>query len=287
MISNDWPLIFFTLLSQTATGLILTLAFLSAGRKEVLKLVYTLVNRPITLFALMAMACAVLFSFLHLGSPARAVYALTNLSSSWLSRELLMVLVFGATLTVRALFLQLFRGRETLNRIMLWLCVVAGTAMIYSMARLYMIAVVPSWNQASTMVLFFSGSLLLGIPLFLTLLVAGHVVYPDKHGVTGFSRLLVSVVIFAFLVRIPFALQAGMPSVDAGFPPPGVPVIAGLLYYVLMGAGTVLLMAWAFMRLNADEKLLRVLVPASFFLLLLGEVLGKYIFYSGYYRVGI
>ncbi len=287
MASNEWPLIFFTLLGQTAAGLIFALALLSTGGKEVLKLIYSSVNRPVTLFSMMAMACAVLFSFLHLGSPTRAVYALSNLSSSWLSREILMVMVFGAVLTARALFLQLFSNRYALQRAMLWLCVTAAAAMIYSMARLYMIEVSPSWNQASTLVLFLSGSLLLGIPLFLTLLLAGHVVYPDKHGVTGFSRLLASVVLISFLARIPFGLQTGMPAVDSGFPPTGTPVIAGLLYYILLSTGTVLLMIWAFARLNMDEKWLKLFVWASFFLLLLGEVAGKYIFYSGYYRIGV
>ena len=287
MANHEWPLVFFTLFGQAAVGLIFALALLSAGKHKVLRLIYSKINRGVTIFAILAMVAAVLFSFLHLGSPVRAVYALSNLSSSWLSREIFMVIVFSGMLVVRFVFLLIFKDKESLNKIILWLCVFAGAAMVYSMARLYMIRVVPPWDSAATLVLFFSGSLILGIPLFLSLLLAGNVVYPDKHGTTGFFRMMVSIVFLAFLVRIPFEIFAVIPIGTVGFPPSEISGFVAALHYLLLTAGTGLLLAWGFIRLDIGETALKYIVLAAFLCLLLGEVAVKYIFYTGYYRIGV
>lgn len=285
--SSEWALLLFTLFAPTAVGLIFSMAVMSSGRHMVLRLIYTSVRQQVTIIAILLMAAAVLFSFFHLGSPFRAVYAMSNLQTSWLGREIFMVIVFSGMLAVRLIILIIYRTGEVLNRIVLWICLIAGFAMIYTMARVYMIPTIPAWDQASTMVLFLSGSLLLGIPLFLYLLIAGNIVHLDKQGTKRFFRLMVSFVLFAFLARLIFASFAVDISEDAGFPPRAIPVAIILLHYLFSLSGIVLLLGWGFISAITSEKFLRYLVPVAFSCLLLGEVLGRYIFFSGYYRVGV
>jgi anaerobic dimethyl sulfoxide reductase subunit C len=285
--SSEWALLLFTLFAQTAVGLIFSMAVMSSGRHMVLRLLYTSVRQQVTVIAILLMAAAVLFSFFHLGSPLRAVYAMSNLQTSWLGREILMVIVFSGILAVRLIILLIYRTDEVLNRIVLWICFIAGYAMIYTMARVYMIPTIPAWNQASTMVLFFSSSFLLGIPLFLSLLIAGNIVHLDKQGTKRFFRLMVSFVLFAFLARLFFASFAAVISQDAGFPPAVIPVAITLLHYLFNFSGLLLLLGWGFISGITSEKFLRYLVPVAFSCLLLGEVLGRYIFFSGYYRIGV
>ncbi len=91
---KEWPLVAFTVLGQMAVGLFLFFhaPFLVRGRAPspgwfvtwlvVLALVAALV------------AAAALVSLFHLRHPLRARFALSNLRSSWLSREILFELVF-------------------------------------------------------------------------------------------------------------------------------------------------------------------------------------------------
>ncbi len=53
------------------------------------------------LLALIFIGSATLSSFLHLGNPANATGALNNLSGSWLSREILAIGIFTASLCSR------------------------------------------------------------------------------------------------------------------------------------------------------------------------------------------
>ena len=95
---HEWPLVLFTLTVQLAVGLHLALLATkkptsgpgdpagSRPRSEAPR------ARSLLVGVLMAAALAV--SLLHLGAPLSAVHSLSNLEESWLSREILVVLVF-------------------------------------------------------------------------------------------------------------------------------------------------------------------------------------------------
>src|SRR5512143_3850254 len=93
---KEWPLVAFTILGQMAVGLFwgFHLPFLVHGRVPAYGWRTGWLVVLAVVFLLMTLAAAV--SFFHLHHPVRARFALSNLRSSWLSREILFELVFTA-----------------------------------------------------------------------------------------------------------------------------------------------------------------------------------------------
>jgi anaerobic dimethyl sulfoxide reductase subunit C (anchor subunit) len=95
-----------------------------------------------------------LASLLHLGTPSKAWRALSNVRTSWLSRE-----VLCASLFVAALMVVLVTGRA------LWLAQATGAALVVSMVQVYRLRTVAAWNSVRTTVSFVGTTLLLGLLL--------------------------------------------------------------------------------------------------------------------------
>lgn len=103
--------------------------------------------------ALVLFGLGVLFSLLHLSDPLISFYSITNVATSWLSREILFVGVFGFS----ALLLFFVRTRAVAV-----FAAIAGIALIYVMSKVYTSVPVPFWQSLSTLLVFLSTGLLLG-----------------------------------------------------------------------------------------------------------------------------
>jgi hypothetical protein len=93
---REWPLALFTVFGQTAAGaavfLLLPLALGFSGHVSAEEKAFRL-GAAAGIILLIALAAG--FAFFHLGRPVRAPKALRNFSGSWLSRELILLLLFG------------------------------------------------------------------------------------------------------------------------------------------------------------------------------------------------
>ena len=287
MIENVLPLVFFTLLGQVAFGLVVGLAVMKAVNRPDGRHSYLQLRLPVTVVALLLMIAALIFSFFHLGSPLKAVYALSGWRTSWLSREIMMVQVFMIMLFVWVVLLKASFTSERVNTIILRLCLTAGFLMVFTMARLYMAPAIPAWDSLYTPVLFFGSSLIAGSSLFLT------VVHTAKRGEAWqkedmvYARVMVFVMLIAFLVRITFDLFSDTATADVAFPPAPVPMLQVAFYYLLMVCGITMMLLHAFVPHKLTVRSQRHLVFISFCLILAGELLGRYFFYAGYYRLGV
>ena len=99
-----------------------------------------------------------LASLEHLSDPTVSFYTITNVGTSWLSREILFVGLFGAGLLLWLITLNAWARR---------LAAILGLAFVYVMSRVYTIPTVPFWNSLFTYWLFLATSLLLGSSLLL------------------------------------------------------------------------------------------------------------------------
>jgi formate dehydrogenase iron-sulfur subunit len=136
-----WPLVVLTLLTQVALGASLTAS--SPGERA----------------AAAGLAGAGLAAaFLHLGRPWHAWKALRNLRRSWLSREALLLGLFG-TLAVPAVVVPALVPVAAL----------LGVAGVFASGRLYVVPGRPAWNTPLTIVAFFLTALATGPAL------TGHV----------------------------------------------------------------------------------------------------------------
>jgi DMSO reductase iron-sulfur subunit len=134
-----WPLVWVTLLTQIATGVMLA-AVLDR-------------SRGVTFAAFVAAAVALPASLFHLGRPLHAYKALRGLRSSWLSREVLAFGVFTAVAAAAA-----FTG----SRPVIATALVAGVVGVYASGRLYVVPGRPAWNSPLTIVQFMATAVAIG-----------------------------------------------------------------------------------------------------------------------------
>ena len=159
-IRRELPLVFFTLLTQMAAGIVGVVFFLGnllqtwQGIRENLLL-------PLVV-ALSATLLGILVAFLHLGTPQNAWRMVSHLRKSWLSRELLLVSLFSA-LNLTLVTLILFPGWLKIS----WLTAagitfLAGIALVWFEHSVYRLHMVPAWDTYRTLAEFVATALLLG-----------------------------------------------------------------------------------------------------------------------------
>lgn len=109
---------------------------------------------------------AIFTSLLHLGTPGDAYRAVRNWRTSWLSREIIALLVF---VLVWAMSLVLYNQGlvGNLGSIGLELLNLPGLVLVYCMAQVYMLRTVPGWNTFGTFLSFYFTALLLGGVVFI------------------------------------------------------------------------------------------------------------------------
>lgn len=201
-------LLFFTTFSQAAVGIMLLQAFRANFNAR-------------NLYAALALGIlGALASLGHLGDPWICFFTIANVGSSWLSREIVMCVIFCASI-IACLVYQ--------RKWMDWLSAALGILFIYVMARVYMLPTEPDWDSVATFFYFLCASLMLGGSLLL-LLDAGN--GEMKNPLLSSDPIIlmcvmVLSVIFAFM-QMP---EAGSPGRD------------GAMWYITLlvaGAGLVL-----------------------------------------------
>ncbi len=160
---SEFPLVFMTVLTQISLG-----AFLALFLGDVLSLGGKV--EPSWIAALAAMLPAALglpLSALHLGRPLKAMTAMKNIKTSWLSREALALGVFTGLMSLNVL-LYLFDVSSFLRVVFEALTLGVGAYGIYAQGMIYQIEARPSWNRKTTLLKFFGAGY---IGLFLVALV--------------------------------------------------------------------------------------------------------------------
>jgi anaerobic dimethyl sulfoxide reductase subunit C (anchor subunit) len=293
MLGNEWSLVLFTILVQTAAGLVVVSE--TARRAGD-------VHSPRQLSWQIPGACALaalglLVSLTHLGSPQNSVLAVANLGDSWLSREILATSVFFLASLALATVRWKRPERSASGLGILAACL--GLADVFVMSRVYQLPAVPVWNTVATTLGFFG-------TMFLTGTLAAGVLFSiqsrqaqqgDPQAAQQRTR-LVGVLFVAAVLGLALKL-IGLPldmialSAADNLGTSGVSLLAsagtGLLVMrlllVLAGAA---IFAWVAMRILAGRS--AALVQASLValcLVLAGELLGRFLFYGSYIRIGL
>jgi anaerobic dimethyl sulfoxide reductase subunit C (anchor subunit) len=157
--AREWPLIFFTLLTQAAVGAFWALAAAEAALAAEGRIFLD----ARALFVILVLGGAgTLLSFFHLGRPLRAAKSLSNLRSSWISREVLADLVFLGTVAALWIMAVPDMGEMPLRTGLIVVGTAAGFILLYAMSRIYMMRTIPVWRAAHTPVSFFLAAVFLG-----------------------------------------------------------------------------------------------------------------------------
>lgn len=160
---HEAPLAAFTVLVQVAAGLaaMLGLTMPSGEFAAPLPLVATVVAG-----VLLGIALGVSTS--HLGSPRRAMNALRNLRTSWLSREIVVTALFGGALALLGGTLLLWPETPSVHVLLAGAAGLTGVTLVLVIGRVYTLRTVPAWNSRHTTIGFLvtagaTGPVLLGM----------------------------------------------------------------------------------------------------------------------------
>jgi anaerobic dimethyl sulfoxide reductase subunit C (anchor subunit) len=305
MLTKEWPLVGYTLLGQTAVGAFWALAvpfvFSRKSGGGVGGSLYLNVRTMGGIAVLVGFAAAL--SFFHLGSPFRAVHAMKNLRTSWLSREILLELVF---LFLAALigFLELIKAKRPafLGGLVI-LTALSGLAFLYSMAKIYMLDTVPAWQNLNTPLSFFLSAVILGpltavyavrrIPVGLAL--GGRLDNPAYvfHGFASFQSSAVVVALAAAVVAmlVMFVLTPGVGLLGVKkatlleLPASNIRLFLMIKLALLAAAAALLIMALSRGLAGGstvDGLLLWALLSAA-----AAETVGRFLFYGLCSRIGV
>ncbi len=303
---REWSLIIFTILTQMSIGsfVILGIVHFFANRKYDAKEADRLTDRALIAIA-PVLVLGILASLGHLGNPMNAPRAVTNIGSSWLSREIFFSVLFAGFVLVFA-FLQWRKiASATVRNAFALIGALVGIVLVYCMGQVYMLRTVPIWDNFGSPVAFFTTTFLLGSLAVGAALVANYAMVLRKDpGCEEVQcsllravlyRLAIAVVVFlgvefvalpvqlAYLASGPAAAVNGVSLIDTHYG-----VLLGLrLLFVFIGAGILGGLIHRYASEPGKEKLLGNLVYVAFVLVLVAEVMGRYLFYASYLRVGI
>ena len=240
-----WSLVIFTLLGQAAAGMLI-LSFFSRTADT---------SRAKAWAACILLGMGALASLEHLSDPTVGFYTITNVGTSWLSRESLIL----------------------------------GLAFVYVMSRVYTIPTVPFWNSLFTYWLFLATSLLLGSSLLLFMDALAARKDPEKKAALLLGWYPVFIVLAFILQMLVIPLQLLLAQ-----SPFSTYLLAWHLTLLLFGAalGPLLLIRNGVNEMLPGACRTcpcPLWIRAGIILLLVvaGEVCGRALFYSGYTWFGM
>ena len=303
---RELSLVTFTILIQMSVGsfLVLGLVHFFVARKAGMEQADRMSDRallaigPIVILAMIA-------SLFHLGNPMNAPRAITNLATSWLSREILFSLVFVILGGAFALMQWRKIASFAVRNVLAWVTTAVGLVLVYSMAHIYMLETQPAWNSWATDVSFFATMLLLGLLAVGAALVANYAYVKREDSdcaevqcgllrdtlrwiaVTAVLVLGVELVVAPiYLATLAVGNAAAQESARIMIEDFG--TLLGLrLGLAFIGAGVFGFFLYQNASSPGRERVMGNLVYAAFALVLVSEVLGRFLFYASQASVGI
>ena len=306
MNTSELALVIFTIAAQMSVGAFLVLggvhffATRYAGIEEADKL------SDLALLAIgPVMILGLIVSFLHLGNPLNAWRAITNLATSWLSREILFGVLFAGFGFLFALIQWRKIGSPGLRNAVALVAAAFGVGLVVSMAMVYYtLPSVPAWNNWATLAAFFATTILLGALAISAAFVAGYA-YLQRRGESETEKqreiltitlrwmALIAVLVLGFQFIV-LPLYMGYLAVSGPTAERSAEILVvehGLLFamrllLIFLGAGVFSLFIYVVARSTQNLRLMSTLTVVAFVLVLAGELIGRYLFYASFARIG-
>lgn len=285
MLSSDWSLVLFTILIQTAVGMLVIseIGRLKNGTEGHAQ------NWQAPSVCLLA-ALGLVMSLSHLGTPSHSVFTILNLGTSWLSREILTVGGFFGLVLV----LTVMRRKNPASGTPVAVAaMIVGLIAIAVMTNVYLLKAVPGWNTVATALSFFGTTLLAGsVATGVIIRLENRQMEPESAGIPG-------ILVFASLLGLTIqviAIALGMLALgvedNAGgsalsmIAQSGQMALAARIAMICAGAG---LFAWVGGKAMAAKqpRFVTGYTVSALVLVLTGEVIGRLMFYGTYMRIGL
>lgn len=278
MHNTEWSLVFFTTISQLAAGIMVAvLPFVFTKNQDR----YAKISHTSSYYAAGLMLVALILSFLHLNNPVNAIYAVSNLKTSWLSREILFVSLFLFCLIFVNLISYFKNPGIRFYRMLILITSIIGVVMVYSMSMLYIIPTVPPWNNISTLIAFFATAFILGAVFVMNLSKIQDITTGNKNLV----MLYITIVTIALIVINKFFIPQNVPEGNIAFNPQ--PIGPALMFTrwltLLFGA-----ISLVFILFKKDRfKKIQLIYFLPFVLFFISELIARAAFYTSFYNIGL
>ncbi|MCC7208757.1 MAG: dimethyl sulfoxide reductase anchor subunit [Anaerolineae bacterium] len=304
---QEWALIVFTIVMQMAVGsfVILGGVHFFANRKYGIAEADKLSDRALLAIGPVVVAGLIVTLF-HLGNPANAPRAVANFGASWLSREIVLALVFGVGGAVFAVMQWRKIATPQVRNALALVVAAVGLVLVYAMASVYRLPTIPAWDSLATPASFFITTFLLGALAMGAAFVLNYW-YMRRKGLEEKSpqtsalattlrwiALLAIVLLGLHFVVIPLYIAwlasqtspAAAESVAILLNQNGL-VFALRLVLVFLGAGVFAAFVYQGATSESRVRVVGNLALAAFVFVLVAEVLGRYLFYASMVRIGI
>jgi anaerobic dimethyl sulfoxide reductase subunit C (anchor subunit) len=304
---KEWSLIIFTIVMQMAVGsfVILGGVHFFAERRNGAEEADRMADRSLLAIGPLVVL-ALLVTLFHLGNPLNAPRALTNFGSSWLSREIILAAIFSVLGAVFAFMQWRKISSPNVRKVLGLVTAAVGLVLVYAMAMVYQLPTVPAWDSPATPVTFFITTFLLGTLAIGAAFVANFTYMrgkkPDKSTVQ-YSMLattlrwlaLISIILLGLhFVVLPLYLAtlavnpdvAAVASADRMIGENGV-LLAVRLVLLFVGAGVFAVFVYQNAASEAKLRVLGSLAYLAFALVLVSEIMGRYLFYASMVKIGI
>lgn len=279
---HEWPLVIFTLLMQASIGCLAValLCKLRLGASLNDAQSANMMRAPL-LFAFVFGAAGLLASLLHLGNPLHMFYTLMHVSSSWMSRE---VLLTGSYMGLLFLTVALLLVKKKLSMGLVALSVLVGLLDVYAMSAIYANTLFTLWGGWFTFAGFYGTTLLLGGIIACLLIMPGLKSAAASDSADRVLRICLAVCVMGILLFFVSAssllTQIGEP-VSMGISNKVLP--EGLFNLTLLRAGLVALGLFVVGRLlckQSETVSARLILASSACCIIAGELVGRYVFFS-------
>lgn len=304
---HEWSLVIFTIITQMAVGSFVLLGGIHffAARKYGIENADKLSDRALLAIG-PVLVVGVIATFFHLGNPINAPRAISNLGSSWLSREIALVLVFTVGGAVFAFMQWRKIATSTVRNAIALIVAAVGLMLVYAMASVYVLPTVPAWNTAVTPLSFFLTTFLLGALAIGAAYVITYWRLRDSDGDDEKVQYNIVAITLRWLALISLVLLGVqfvvIPLYVAGLatnPAPAAAASAALLTeanglwfavrlgLLFLGAGVFSIFIYRSAGEEAQIQVMGYMAYGAFALVLVAEIMGRYLFYASMVRIGI
>lgn len=263
---GELPLVLFTVLSQMAAGAFITLYILDVKGKQ-----FSLETGKLsTIVIFITTVVSILLSSFHLGHPLGAAKMFTNIGSSWLSREAVLFAVF---LILLAGYYTQWKPDKASTRTQLGgINVVIAFLAITASGMIYVLPARPAWNNFAPVLFFWLTAALSG-PLFIGTLFA---IKGEK-----ILNLLLPTAIVIGIGLTSFLIYTSLLVSSTGLvQATGINMLNSSLFWgkLLLNwlVPLIIILASVLWKKKLDTKL----VTVVFLMVLVGEIIGRALFYG-------
>jgi anaerobic dimethyl sulfoxide reductase subunit C (anchor subunit) len=241
----------------------------------------------------------------HLSKPLQSFMAVLNFKSSWLSREIVFNILFLFTIT-SLLYLTNFQSHHRrLIDLLGWLAILLGCGMIFSMASIYLIPTQVAWNSTSVVISFYITAIMLGGMTIACLMILDlkfaeikgsqdialrmQVIRYSFAWLTGLTLLLMIVTIIIIYIQV-HLLAEGDKIARTSLRlllELYMPLFVGRQVFLLFAPVSMLIAVYRMYRAKLMPQDLMMPIYISCLMTIVGEILGRFLFYATHIRVGI